>query len=189
MHDVSNGTKPCLACNKVKPLSDFRKDSRSRTGVRSHCKDCTASEDKKYRKSDAGKQRISARKQTAEYKIKQKRHAKEYAKNETPDQKAKRLAANARWRNKTRSISNKGVYLVHMNGIYKIGKSNYVAQRIASLQWTMPYPVELVHVIPSENPLAGEQELHKRFAHCRMMGEWFALSPDEVTWIMSLMQI
>jgi hypothetical protein len=65
-------------------------------------------------------------------------------------------------------------YLVQgeMGGPIKIGRSNTksLGSRIAALQTGYPYQLKIVRLIEGDL----EAELHSRFAHLRMNGEWFA---------------
>ena len=42
-------TKKCSCCNQVKPISDFPKQSRSKDGLDSNCKNCRNNKNKQYR--------------------------------------------------------------------------------------------------------------------------------------------
>ena len=71
------------------------------------------------------------------------------------------------------------IYLVGGSGVYKIGKSIDIPGRLrAFLQ--LPFPTRLVHSIPTDDMVWAEACMHRTFAHCRMNGEWFDLSPDDV---------
>lgn len=54
-------TKRCSKCAEVKPLEEFRKDSRERDGRRAYCRQCARKADKKYRSKPDIKQRDAAR--------------------------------------------------------------------------------------------------------------------------------
>lgn len=66
-----------------------------------------------------------------------------------------------------------GVYLVqaHPSGRVKIGYSANVDRRLRSLQTGSPEQLKLVSVLDLDR--AGENEIHKRFMHLRVHGEWF----------------
>lgn len=63
--------------------------------------------------------------------------------------------------------------------LYKIGASDDPPGRLKSFT-SGPAPVRLVHQIPTESMRHLEGWLHRRYAKCRVRGEWFALSPDEI---------
>ena len=59
----------------------------------------------------------------------------------------------------------------------KIGYSDNPLKRLGTLQTGNPYPLELISTI--EGDLLKEKELHQRFSHLKLQGEWFDYS-DEV---------
>lgn len=71
------------------------------------------------------------------------------------------------------------VYLIQIGetGPVKIGLTEHddVAQRLQSLQHASPWELHVRRVIPVDDALALEQEIHRRFLHLRMRGEWFAV--------------
>lgn len=64
---------------------------------------------------------------------------------------------------------------------YKIGKTNNFSRRITELTIQLPFPVEVVHKIYTNNTTANETYWHKRFSHRRVNGEWFSLTDSDVT--------
>lgn len=78
------------------------------------------------------------------------------------------------------------IYLVEGPNCYKIGKSVDVPSRTRSFGLQLPFPTTLIHSIPTSDMVWAEASMHRTFAHCRMNGEWFDLSPDEVAWICDL---
>lgn len=72
------------------------------------------------------------------------------------------------------------VYVLHSNGLYKIGHSKYVDKRIEQISPVMPYPVELVIAFAADDRYALEGELHQRYASKRLRGEWFALNSQDL---------
>lgn len=48
--------------------------------------------------------------------------------------------------------------------------------RMASMQSACPFALEMLAVC--EGDLAREQELHRRFRHLRLRGEWFLLTEE-----------
>jgi len=75
------------------------------------------------------------------------------------------------------------IYLVEGQNCYKIGKSIDVPTRTRSFGLQLPFPTKLIHSMPTDDMVWAEAYMHRTFAHCRMNGEWFDLSPDEVAWI------
>lgn len=55
----------------------------------------------------------------------------------------------------------------------KIGRSNNPESRFKSLQTANPLPLSLIKVIETPNSVVSEKELHERFDHLRVLGEWF----------------
>lgn len=75
------------------------------------------------------------------------------------------------------------VYLIRGGGYYKIGKARDLDARIKWFEIKLPFEVELVLSIRSEDYSALERELHTAFEHKRTNGEWFALTEEDVAWI------
>lgn len=72
------------------------------------------------------------------------------------------------------------------NGVYKIGQSTQIDDRIKQLSIQLPYELELVHVIETDHVINAEQLLHNRYAEKRRGGEWFALTDEDLEEIKAL---
>jgi len=71
------------------------------------------------------------------------------------------------------------VYLMFDGELWKIGKALNIASRKKQLERQLDKPLELLHTIQSDDYSRAEAEMHHRYKHCRMRGEWFNLTPDE----------
>lgn len=73
------------------------------------------------------------------------------------------------------------VYLLSSdNGLYKIGKTTTLDERVTNVTVKVPMRIELVHSLESDDYTWAEKELHARYADKRDHGEWFRLTPDDV---------
>jgi hypothetical protein len=73
------------------------------------------------------------------------------------------------------------VYLLRTStGIYKIGRSKNPRARMYTLAQSMPYDLEFVHQIATDDAVWLESMLHEKFHRFRVKGEWFALTHVEV---------
>lgn len=72
---------------------------------------------------------------------------------------------------------------------YKIGKTVNPKERIGTLGVQLPYPIQVIHLIPVDNMTAAEQYLHSQFGDKRIRGEWFELDAQEVAFIKSISRL
>lgn len=75
------------------------------------------------------------------------------------------------------------VYLIRAiepNSHYKIGLSKEPVTRIEKLDVKLPFPVEVIHLIKTDNMRGLELSLHEKYADKRVNGEWFALTDADV---------
>ena len=72
---------------------------------------------------------------------------------------------------------------------YKIGKTKSIAARLTACQTGNPNKLEVLHVIKCANYNRVEYYLHNKFKDVRGRGEWFALSPDQVVEIISIIRL
>lgn len=73
------------------------------------------------------------------------------------------------------------VYLVYgESGLYKIGCTARLNNRVKQIGYETAQSVQLIHVIPAEDMLTCEKYLHDLYAPFRIRGEWFSLSPAQV---------
>lgn len=74
------------------------------------------------------------------------------------------------------------IYFIQQEGgPVKIGVSNDVEKRLATLQTGSPRLLRLLGSIPGDELL--EQEIHHRFSGHRLQGEWFEASPELMAFI------
>lgn len=81
------------------------------------------------------------------------------------------------------------VYLLYTTtGLYRIGLSNQVYNRLCTHITTLPCQCWFVALIPTNDMRRLESALHKQFAHKCVHHEWFALDTADVAFIQSLAQ-
>ena len=84
-------------------------------------------------------------------------------------------------------IPEKGfVYLMYDGELWKIGKALNIASRKKQLERQVGKPLQLLHSIESDDYSRAEAEMHFRYKHCRIRGEWFDLKPHELEAIRTL---
>lgn len=76
--------------------------------------------------------------------------------------------------------SEPGVYIVRVRGACKIGRASDVRGRLWGIQTCNPEPLEIIHIIWTEQAADVEQQLHQRYAHKRLAREWFILTDDDL---------
>lgn len=86
---------------------------------------------------------------------------------------------------------NKGgyVYLLKVrneSNLYKIGRSRVPHNRLKTFNVKLPFPVELIALIKTDNMYSLEKMLHRRFDHKRSEGEFFYLTTEDVQSICAL---
>ncbi len=84
------------------------------------------------------------------------------------------------------------VYLItyaETPGYYKIGKALDLNKRLATLEVGSPFKISLVHSVSTRDTAELENRLHKKFSGCRVKGEWFWLSAEDVSYIQSIESI
>jgi len=72
------------------------------------------------------------------------------------------------------------VYLMKSGPHYKIRRTNSVGRRGSELAIKIPVPPTTLQSSETDHPVGVEACWHKRFAHKRREGDWFALSLDDV---------
>lgn len=79
------------------------------------------------------------------------------------------------------------VYVVQAdNGLVKIGKALDFNNRLRTLNTMVPYDLFVCCVLDTENMSGLEAFLHREFAGCRVKGEWFRLSDEQIRSIPAL---
>lgn len=79
------------------------------------------------------------------------------------------------------------IYLIQsVTGAYKIGRTKNPDDRIKTFSVKLPFEVEYVCVVETENMYYLERELHRQFDTKRINGEWFKLSENDVSAIKAL---
>lgn len=68
-------------------------------------------------------------------------------------------------------------------GSTKIGKTINIKRRLGNINLLVPYSLELIFVIKSDNVHKLEGELHRKYNHLRIKGEWFNLSDSDLDFI------
>jgi len=86
------------------------------------------------------------------------------------------------------TYSEKGyVYFIREDyaGRIKIGKTKDINQRLDTFNVKLPFHVELLHVIESNNYHYTEKLFHILFQSKRVNGEWFNLNETDISWVKS----
>lgn len=79
------------------------------------------------------------------------------------------------------------VYLIKSpSGHYKIGRTINPNDRLRMFGVHLPFEVEIIALIKSDDHKRLEASLHQTYNDKRVNGEWFALSPEDVDYVKSL---
>lgn len=79
------------------------------------------------------------------------------------------------------------VYIIKAeNGLYKIGYTKSIIHRFSEFENVSPIPVELLHLITTNNAMELEKQIHERLFPFWHHGEWFALPEETVNWLLSI---
>ena len=68
----------------------------------------------------------------------------------------------------------------------KIGRSRDLGPRLKRLSTLPPFEYDVTHYFRADDCHRAEAALHAHFEKCRKRGEWFALQPDDIAWIQSI---
>jgi hypothetical protein len=82
------------------------------------------------------------------------------------------------------------VYLIwcQADGLFKIGKSKHPTVRRGQLQTGSASRLGLVCSIPAIDMHSAETALHRQYEHCKVSGEWYRLSWEQVADIRAMAQ-
>lgn len=79
------------------------------------------------------------------------------------------------------------VYLIRcQKNLYKIGVAKNVRKRLAAIQTSNPFKLELVTCYEFDSKATAhniEYQLHARFSRNRKNGEWFSLTPEKIDYL------
>jgi hypothetical protein len=73
------------------------------------------------------------------------------------------------------------VYLLKSGRFYKVGRTNALGRCEYELAIQLPEKSKPVHSIKTDDPVGIEDYWHRRFQARRRNGEWFELTPDDVS--------
>lgn len=174
--DLANaGYCYCTPCKQIKPIDAFRPNPARANGAQSTCKDCEGIYNRQRNKTA---HRIAFQKQRRE---RNREWRKQWRQN--PEIRLKLKQSRKKYKTKTNQHAGviRGIYILRMNDVFKIGQSTNIHRRVAELRGSLPFPAELIHSFVVEGDLSlAEMKIHHRYEKHRLNGEWFALTPDDI---------
>jgi hypothetical protein len=82
------------------------------------------------------------------------------------------------------------VYVIKVGeGLYKVGQSWNVQQRVKELSASHPYSLEIIHTIKAKHPRTAEAALHHQLAYCWVRGEIFRIDDETLSKIKRIKEI
>ena len=81
------------------------------------------------------------------------------------------------------------VYIIQdidITGYVKIGRTNNPYRRLHRFETIMPVELGVIHIIPCQNEVQAESELHRYYAMKRKRGEWFQLDKADIAHLLSI---
>ena len=77
---------------------------------------------------------------------------------------------------------------VDFSNRYKIGRTNHPRTRLNKFGVELPFKTEVVHILRTDDAVATERDLHKKFSKSHARGEWFDLDDAQLRAIRQLGQ-
>lgn len=148
------GTKRCSSCGEIKPIEEFVKDGRPPDGYDSRCKVCHRERKKEYARRPEVRERHRKYLQNHRKQYKNVYHHKEAA--------------------------GEFIYIFKWYNYCKIGRAMRPRSRVRVINASLPFPGEIICIIPTNNMVYAESYLHISYAHLRRGGEWFELSNSDI---------
>ncbi len=81
------------------------------------------------------------------------------------------------------------IYIFKANKYYKIGKCNNVKRRVKQLQTGCMFDIEILDYFEVTDATKTEKELHEKYKHKQIKGEWFKLTKKDVMDIRKIIDI
>ncbi len=72
---------------------------------------------------------------------------------------------------------------------YKIGRTKELPKRIETLEVKLPFEIEVIHTIKTDDIASLEKELHNTFSSKRIRGEWFELDSAELETLKDMTEV
>ena len=75
---------------------------------------------------------------------------------------------------------------IDISSFYKIGRTSNPSRRFKEFSQLLPFEIEVVAIVPTEDAPTLEWQLHQRYAEQRQRSEWFKLQDSHVKEICNL---
>lgn len=159
---MENIQKRCCACGATKPIGEFVKDARKKDGHDTRCKTCYAAKSREWRQRPESRYGYLER-----------------------DRKYREKKNGARQSRSLYPIPGY-IYVFRWGNFYKIGRSKHPQARVRSINKSLPFQGQLIHLIKTNDMAQAEIKIHKKFSEKRQEGEWFLLSDTDVKHLQEL---
>lgn len=71
-------------------------------------------------------------------------------------------------------------------GWYKVGSAGATVKRVKLVETELPFQVDLVHAVPSNDRLFAEYAIQRLLDEWKLRNEWFRLSERQLDWFRSI---